>query len=348
MNKYKILPLFISFQGCPYKCIYCNQDEITGSKLMTPEIAEREIEGAIHEMTDFQVAFYGGTFTAIPKDQQMSYFNKIKPYLGKLINSIRISTRPDAIEVNHLRELKARGLSTIELGAQSMDPSVLKKSLRGHSPEDVVKSSKIIKDIGIELGIQQMVGLVGEDEESFRLSVEQICQIRPDFVRIYPTLVLKNTPLEQLYKKGGYVPLSLEEAVARASFAFGRYIREGIDVIRIGLQATDNISFEGDIVAGPFHPSFGQMAKSKFLVDSLLENLDSKSIDSIYEINGPSKMLANIIGHKGDGRKKLEEKYGKIRFVSKDKPNLIVKTADQVIDLGDDAYVFKINRITRL
>lgn len=342
-TKYRILPIFISFQGCPHQCIYCNQNEITGSWQMTPDLAEKEIKEALGMMEDFQVAFYGGTFTSLPKDLQLAYFHKLSPYLGKEIRGVRISTRPDAIESDHLEALKKLGLETVELGAQSMDQMVLNASLRGHSVEDVREASEKVRRANLELGIQQMLGLPGEDEDSFKTSVSEICRIKPDFVRLYPTLVLKDTPLAKLYQQGNYQPLDLEKAIQRGSFAYGCYLEEGIEVIRMGLQATENISYEKDLLAGPFHPSFGQMVKCHYLVDRLIKTLRTLQVNEVLEITGPARMLANLIGQKAYGRKKLEDYFGPIKFLPTEDPNLLIKTSDRWINLGDDKHVFKIN-----
>lgn len=342
MSKYKILPLFISFQGCPQQCVYCNQNEITGSSGMTPDLAGQEIKKASQEMTDFQVAFYGGSFTALDRDLQFAYFNQVQAYLGKEVNSIRLSTRPDAIDQDHIGDLKSMGLRTIELGAQSMDPKVLDQSLRGHSDQDVVEAVEVIKSLDLELGIQQMLGLPAENWESFKDSVDKICRLKPDFVRIYPTLVLKETPLARLYENKSYTPLSLEEALEWASYAYRRYRKEGIDVIRIGLQATDRINFQGDLLAGPFHPSLGQMVKSRALVDQISSFLARREIHRLEEILASKRMVANIVGLKAWGRKNLEEDFGPIQFTKQEEKRIILRTEDQEIDLGDEENVFKI------
>ncbi len=223
-----------------------------------------------------------------------------------------------------------------------MDPKVLDQSLRGHSDQDVVEAVGVIKSLGLELGIQQMLGLPGENWESFKESLDRICKLKPDFVRIYPTLVLKETPLARLYEDKSYTPLSLDEAVEWASYAYRRYRKEGIDVIRIGLQATDRINFQGDLLAGPFHPSLGQMVKSQALVDQISSFLARREVHRLEEILASKRMIANIVGLKAWGRKKLEEDFGPIQFTKQEGKRIILRTEDQEIDLGDEENVFKI------
>lgn len=300
---------------------------------MTPEKAQKELEEGLKGQTPLEVAFYGGTFTSLDKDLQEAYFSLVTPYLDKEVTGIRISTRPDAIEKDHLVALKKKGLKKVELGCQSLDPEVLKKAGRGHSLEDIKRASRLVKEVGLDLGVQQMLGLPGEDFASFKKSLEEILLLEPDFVRLYPTLVLKETGLAQLYREGAYKPLSLEEAIEWASYGLGVYESHKIPVIRIGLQATEDLAEGKDFLAGPYHPSFGQMVKTDFLVHYLLNLLEPG--ERIQRIEGSGQMVSNLVGQHKRGRKALEKGQGPIAFKNTLDRVLKVQTDKRQIVIGE-------------
>lgn len=294
-----IIPIFVSHQGCPHNCVFCNQNSIAGEHEM---IDSSFVHNRVEEYLDtidrsgatIEISFFGGTFTAIETDKQKELLEVAKHYkdLNK-IDLIRLSTRPDYIDDRILDNLKAYSVDIIELGVQSMDKEVLLKSGRGHTREDVVNASLLIKKYGFTLGHQIMLGLPGDNPEKDIETAKSLAEQKPDLFRIYPALVIKDTPLEVLYSKKRYEPYSLEVAIEVAKEIFYLLIYNNIKIIRVGLQATDNINVGGDIVAGPFHPSFRELVEGSIYCDivsdtaknaknSISVHINSKDISKLY------------------------------------------------------------------
>jgi radical SAM superfamily enzyme len=264
----RVVPVFIPMMGCTHQCVFCNQHAVTGisgSRLLA-DIREQ----LLHEMSCFtpagynEIAFFGGSFTCLDKGIQGELLDMAQPFIDSgMIQGIRFSTRPDYIEHDHLLWLKSKGVVTIELGIQSTDEEVLRVSGRGHGAADIFISSRLIKSAGFKLGLQMMIGLPGDTPHKSTKTALDIIGLRPDFVRIYPTLVLEGSPLQRLLEDGSYRPLSLEEAVelvARLKILFEAH---DIPVIRTGLQANEGLDSGRAYIAGPYHPAFGEMADSR-------------------------------------------------------------------------------------
>lgn len=267
-----IIPFFIPHAGCPHQCVFCDQRNITGRQA-PPAVSSipSTISRYLHERTGngpAQVAFYGGSFTALPLEVQQEYLEPVQPFIGSgAISGIRLSTRPDGITTDILGLLKRHHAGTVELGVQSMDDDVLRLSGRGHTAADTVQAVRLLREHGFRIGLQLMPGLPGDSTGTFQSTVEQVIGLKPDFVRIYPALVIKDTPLAVLHRTGRYTPLTLDAAVTLCREALDRFEESGIEVIRIGLQATDELEAPGTIVAGPFHPAFRQLVEaSRFLI----------------------------------------------------------------------------------
>lgn len=267
-----IIPIFIPHYGCTHECIFCNQRKITGIESpISPVQIMNTIEEHLNMITQprkIEVAFYGGSFTALPintqRDLLMPAYDVLKN--GK-IHSIRISTRPDCINTEIVNFLRSLGVETIELGVQSLDDKVLRSACRGHTTQAVLNAVAVIRQYPLKCGLQLMPGLPGEDFNSLINTAIKTVQIRPDFARIYPTIVIANTKLAELYHQGEYQPLSLDQAVKRASYLKLLFERNGITVIRTGLQATTDLDNSEVVLGGPYHPAFGE------LVDSYLFNI---------------------------------------------------------------------------
>ncbi len=265
-----IIPFFIPHSGCPHQCVFCNQKDITGQN--NPENASTisdKIRCYLSNQTTsnpVEVAFYGGSFTALPLETQKRYLEAVQPFFdAKQVCAIRLSTRPDCINREILSLLTEYHVQTIELGVQSMDDKVLAFSGRGHTAEDTVKSFALLRQQGFSVCFQLMLGLPGDSEVIFRETVMKILLLKPDSIRLYPVLVIKNTPLEKLYKNGHYNPLTLRAAVTMCEEAFVQFEQHGIKVIRIGLQPTKELEKPGTILAGPYHPAFRQIVESSIL-----------------------------------------------------------------------------------
>ncbi|NLB82064.1 MAG: radical SAM protein [Clostridiaceae bacterium] len=268
MKKYKIIPIFVPHSGCPHCCSFCNQRHITGQHSeTTPAAAQSVIEKYLStidsEKNHVEVAFYGGSFTAIDINKQNALLDVALQYKkqGK-IHGIRLSTRPDCITVEILENLKARGVTEIELGVQSMRDVILKKNNRGHTAEHVINSVALIKKYDFEIGLQMMVGLIGDSKEDVIYTTHEITRLKPDFVRIYPTLVFKNTKLHELYLKGEYTPLTVEQAVEICASALKIFNDNNIKVIRLGLLL-DGEDAKNNYVAGPYYPRFSEVVRSR-------------------------------------------------------------------------------------
>lgn len=288
MKHYNI-PVFITHYGCPNMCVFCNQNKITGRET---DIQPEEIKGIIEEYLSTlpkkgkkEVAFFGGTFTAISLPLQKLFLKEVKSYIDRgLVDGIRLSTRPDNINREILDLLKEHGVTTIELGVQSLDNKVLELSERGYEKEEVERASKLIKSYKITLGIQVMPGLPGSSFESDIETIEKVVEIEPDFIRIYPTLVITDTKLEEMYKKGEFKPLTIDEAVDLTSILLAKTELAGIRVIRIGLQPSEDIRADGIIVDGPFHPAFRELVEG-YIYRKLFENLLINQDKLYVEIN---------------------------------------------------------------
>ncbi len=266
-KKRLIIPVFIPFGGCPHQCVFCDQAGITGGTKM-PSVAQvrATIESYLStwERSGGQgpreAAFYGGSFTGLAEDVQNGYLACAHDYVSRgRIDSVRISTRPDRIDENTVRRLAAFGVATVELGAQSMSDTVLRLSGRGHGAEDTRRAVAMLKAGGIEAGVQIMPGLPGDTVETVISTVKEVAILGPAFVRIYPTLVLKDTPLYTMYLRGEYAPWELSKMVDVCREAAALFNAASIPVIRMGLQPTEELSRA--FVSGPFHPSFRDLVE---------------------------------------------------------------------------------------
>lgn len=315
--KHNIIPIFVPHVGCPHDCVFCNQKKITGvSTDMTKEEVDNTIKSYLKTIPEtnqtLEVAFYGGSFTAIDRGVQRDFLEVANGYKkdGK-IDKIRLSTRPDCIDREELEMLKENGVDTIELGVQSLDQDVLDASNRGHSRKDVEDAVSLIREFGFTLGLQMMLGLPKDTKEKSIATAKGLIAFKPDLVRIYPTLIVKETFLEESYMRAEYSPLSLEDAVEISSIILMMFDIENINVIRVGLQPTENICSEsGEVVAGPFHPSFRQLVESRIYEIVLDEFLDThKMSGDEISIELDKKEISNLVGQKSVNIKNIKEKY---------------------------------------
>ncbi|MBW2038991.1 MAG: radical SAM protein [Deltaproteobacteria bacterium] len=317
-----IIPIFISHFGCPYRCVYCDQHRIArpASALPSPEEVRKEIEWYLRvgvrkrrDVRTIQVAFYGGSFTALAQETQEGLLHSIAPFLREgRVHSLRLSTRPDYISPEIMEVLKTNKVTTVELGVQSMDDEVLKTSRRGYGREEIKRAIWELNQRGFEVGVQLMVGLPGDTPEKFSSTIEEVIGIKPHFVRIYPTLVIKGTVLERWFHEGRYRPISLEEAVNITKGALQRFRQAQIPVIRVGLQPTPSLETKGTIVAGPYHPAFRQLVEGSILYEQAASLLASSRTE---ERSSPIFLLSpqDISNFYGQGRrniKRLKEAFG--------------------------------------
>ncbi len=291
-----------------------------------------------------QVAFYGGSFTAISTEDQILYLKAVQPFLfAGTIDSVRVSTRPDALDSPALLALKEYGVRTVELGVQSMIDEVLQLSDRGHTAEDAVSAVSRLKDQGFEAGIHLMMGLPGDSLERFLESLEKVIQLRPDFVRIHPTLVLQGAPLEALWRKGSYFPLNLDEALFWLKRGLLKLERAAIPLVRVGLQITRELG--ACYLAGPLHPSLHQLVDSEIYFDMavglLKTHLDNP--EPVFFCH-PGE-VSNVRGQKNGNIQRLKEHFGVKRISVLERENisngsLVLQTArkEALISRGDLQY----------
>ncbi len=262
-----IIPYFISHQGCPHTCLFCNQVGITGvaKNRATGGDCAAEIETWLvrnKEDQPVQLAFYGGSFTCLPEEVQRRYFEQVVPYIERgQIQSIRLSTRPDCINKDICLLLKKYRVETVELGVQSMDDRVLETSLRGHTSQHSRDAIAMLKDFGFTVGVQLLPGLPVETRRSFLRGVRELAALAPAMVRLYPALVLKNSGLERKYRQKKYQPLSLNQAVVWSLKAKEIFEQAKVTVIRVGLQHSTEL--EENYIAGPHHPAMGELIESR-------------------------------------------------------------------------------------
>ncbi|NLY17506.1 MAG: radical SAM protein [Clostridiaceae bacterium] len=318
------IPIFIPHSGCPHSCVFCNQRKISGhSKSPEPEQIKETVEKYLDTVgpeDTCEIAFFGGSFTGITIADQKEYLNLAESFVKKgFVSGIRLSTRPDYINKDILDFLGKYSVKVIELGIQSLDKEVLQKSSRLYTPEEAINACYLVKKSGFSLGIQTMIGLPGDTFEKSLKTAEAVVAIKPDMVRIYPTLVVKDTGLEELYMNKNYRPLSLDEAVLWCSKLVQIYESAGITVLRIGLHDAAGLEKKDDIIAGPVHPAFGELVYSGIWLDKICNelltygNIQGRGLN-IYV--SPSK-ISQVTGYNRKNIKYLKERFNfsKIRVL---------------------------------
>jgi len=349
MKKQYIIPIFVPHLGCPNDCVFCNQKSISGQmKNITKQDIKNTIEFYLENIKDKEahkeVAFFGGSFTGIEEHLQEEYLKAAYEYIvnGK-VDSIRISTRPDYINKNILKRLKKYKVQTIELGVQSANDYILKRSGRGHTFEDVKKASKLIRWNGFKLGHQMMVGL----PESTRIdeinTAKQLIKLKPKMDRIYPVLVIKNTKLEKDYIKGIYEPIPLVQAVETCKEIYKSFTKKNIEVIRIGLQNTEEISNpdneNSQVVAGPYHPAFRQLVEASVWYDKIFDKIKKLNVKvKEVEVTVNPIDVNNVVGHKRENALKLKDTYDVILKVKQDKNIKQGKSQIKITQVYTDFY----------
>jgi len=314
-----VIPIFIPHRGCPHKCLFCNQQSITGQEGGSRPL-KAEIDRTIKEWlarspgrSGVQVAFYGGSFTCLAVEEQVEMLSAVGPFLDSgRVESIRLSTRPDCIDRNVCSLLQDFGVKTVELGVQSMDDHVLENSRRGHTVLRSKQAFHLLRDVGMQVGVQLMVGLPSETTISFLHGITEIIHLQPDFVRLYPVLVIENSGLENLYYKGEYYPLSLNKAVALTAKSYSRLCRAAIPVVRMGLQPS--AALEQSLISGPYHPSFGELVQSRLWFKRIRRKLAALHSDKKMVIFVSHRDLSAVNGMNRKNIKRLNELGFRDRF----------------------------------
>ena len=323
------MALFVPNCGCPHACSFCDQRTITGKPSQpTPDDVRRAAETALRTLgadaVGAEIAFFGGSFTAIERSYMVSLLEAAEPYLGNGgFRGIRVSTRPDAISPEILSLLRRYGVTTVELGAQSMDDRVLEINGRGHTSGQVRQASKLIRAGGVALGLQMMTGLMGDTDVGARRTAEELAALRPDCVRIYPTIVLRGTALGEAYLRGEYRPQTLNGAVALCADLLDFFGRRGIAVIRLGLHASPEL--ERNRLAGPWHPAFRELCESRRFLVGLTDALRARGVPK-----GPVAVAVNpacVSQATGQKKRNLRE-LGGLGYAARIVPDASVARGD--------------------
>ena len=314
MRTYHI-PIFVPHRGCPHDCAFCNQKKITGSlRAPSPAEAAELIRLSLSTMKRqdryTEAAFFGGSFTAIPWEEQEALLQAAYPFRqsGEL-DGIRVSTRPDAITEEGLARLKQYGVTMIELGVQSMDDGVLPAAGRGHTAADSIRAAELIRQSGVGLGVQMMTGLPEDTDEKSRRTAQALIALRPDCARIYPTLVLRDTELYRRWRAGEYQPQKLWDAVELCAELDTMFLENRIPVIRMGLMASDEICEGGSVAAGPYHPAFGELVQSHILLGRMKQGGTDRG--GLVEIRVNPKDISRAVGNRKRNLLELEAHFGK-------------------------------------
>ncbi len=267
-----------------------------------------------------EIAFFGGTFTNLPFDYMVGILEATRPFIQQgHFHSIRVSTRPDALDTERLQTMKQYGVRTVELGAQSMDDEVLVLSNRGHTAKDTTEAVRRLKDFGFKVGLQLMPGLPGDSPEIFATTITKAITLRPDLVRLYPALVLRGTALARFYRAGTYRPLSLDSAVGICTDACMRLESEGIPVIRIGLMSSPGLLAKGQIIAGPWHTAFGFLVRSAIYHKSIAPFLPAPHTYAGVRIVAAKRDIPLLRGYKNEGTAAIRNKSGaKVIYIDGD------------------------------
>lgn len=295
-----ILPVFVPHLGCPHDCVFCNQRRISGETEPASAETVRELLSAAAALPEQgakrQLAFYGGSFTAIPAAQQEELLAAAREGIERgIIGSIRLSTRPDAIDETVLERLRRFGVETVELGAQSLSDEVLRRSGRGHTAEDVRRAARMLRDAGFRLVLQMMTGLPGDSGAESLATAREIIALRPDGVRIYPTVVVRDTALFELWQRGLYKEHTVEDAVRLCAKLLPLFEAAGIPVIRLGLNPTEELS-KGGAVAGAYHPALGELVRSRILLEKAEALLTGIAPGSRVVLDVQPRLLSQMLG----------------------------------------------------
>lgn len=321
-EKQYTIPVFIPHKGCPNDCVFCNQKKISGQ---LTDVSVEDVDNIIQKYLDYydshsqkiEIAFFGGSFTGIEIEVQKAYLEVANKYLkcGK-VDSIRISTRPDYITDEILTILKEYGVGTIELGVQSMDDDILEYSKRGHTALQVVNASKKIKEYGIRLGHQIMIGLPKSTIQSEVYTIKECLKLEPEQLRIYPVYVIEDSELYAMYKNNVYKPLSISEAVKRCKAVITECQKTDINIIRLGLQSTSEITSKNTNIFGPVSDNFAEYVMADILRDKILESISQKNVDSDIIVYVPKKYVSIAIGPKKVNKIYFEQKYN-VKYIVK-------------------------------
>ncbi|MFP4476336.1 MAG: elongator complex protein 3 [Desulfatibacillaceae bacterium] len=326
-QKHLVVPVFLPQAGCPHQCVFCNQHALCAAPAV-PDLrairdqVDRWLERPTSRRGPVQISFYGGNFLGLDRDLCLALLGLAAEYAaaGK-VDSLRFSTRPDTVDEERLSWLAGHPVRTVELGVQSMDDRVLRRSGRGHLAADSVRAANLLKAAGYEVGLQLMPGLPGDTRETSVETARRTVLLAPDFTRIYPALVLAGSPMASMWKRGDYRPLDLSDAVETCRLMVEVLDSAHIPVVRMGLHADDRLLAAGTVLAGPLHPAFGHLVMSAVMRERAIRELEASGIaGGVAEIRVCPKDSSRIRGHENGNLVLLRERFGleELRIVEDD------------------------------
>lgn len=315
-HKHATIPVFVPHLACPNQCVFCNQKRISGA-LDIPEdpypMLREAAKGLSDRFDEVDIAFFGGSFTGIGKEKMTVYLstaNRIRREFPK-IRGLRLSTRPDYIDEEIVSFLLSFGVTAVELGVQSLDDRVLTLSGRGHSAADTVQAVSLLRRTPFEIVLQLMPGLPGDTLQTIRQTAQKAAELVCDAVRIYPCVVIRDTPLAESYQNGTFTPLSLESAVEICADMAEFFREREIRILRMGLHSSDLVE-NGGVIAGPFHPAFGEMVEQRLalrkICRGLTGNLSGKEKKGMIFV--PPGRVSKTVGQKRANLSELKRRYG--------------------------------------
>lgn len=328
----KIFPIFIPNAGCPGGCVFCDQSLNSGiASPPSPDEVETLLKPILQDVRHDQVAFFGGSFTALPVPLQNEYLASVRPYIDSgMVGGIRISTRPDCIDLECVERLRGFGVETVELGCQSFSNDVLLASGRGCRAEVHAEAVALLRGAGLSIGIQLMPGLPGATENEACESLRKALKLKPDFLRVYPTLVLSGTRLESAWREGHYLPLVLDRAVDMCADMAYLSHSAGVPVLRFGLQASEDLD-SGAVMAGPYHPAFGQLVQSRLWLRALRE---LSVVDREWSVKVHPHDLSDALGQRRSNFNQLQQQYPGLKIEASDRvPRGLLKSKNQTVEM---------------
>lgn len=314
--KTPIVPFFIPHRGCPHRCVFCDQEKISGADGAIPSAGQMLDRIREYRRTSglpaVEVAFFGGSFTSLPHSTQESLLVPLQPLLASgEVSSVRLSTRPDSLDSGRVGFLCRMGVKTVEMGIQSMDDGVLSMAGRGHDAAAVESAFACLREQGVSVGAQLMPGLPGDTAEKALDSLSRVLEMGPDFIRIYPALVIAGTGLAQLHADGMYQPLTLSAAISLCKVMLHRSLMRGTPVIRIGLQPTADLQRPGTVLDGPWHPAFRQLVESELFYDLVSRLLGGHASEGMFAtvVCNPSR-VSDVVGQSRANRARFLREQG--------------------------------------
>lgn len=317
------IPIFIPHLGCPHQCVFCNQNSISGCRSFDESTVPGQIETALQTIpagTEAEIAYFGGSFTGIDRDLMVRLLELAERYVrAGQVSSIRLSTRPDMIDDEILHILRCYSVKTVELGLQSMDDRVLQASCRGHTAAQAEQACRAVREAGFALVGQMMIGLPRSTAETERDTALRICELGADAARIYPTVVFYHTPLAELTRRGEYEPLTLPDAVKRSAEALEILLEHGVQCLRIGLCASEELSSPEEVMAGANHPALGELVWNQLYYQKLYTHLQRAGLlGAAVELSVPEREISKTVGqHRCNLSRLLRESGTEVRKIRK-------------------------------